>query len=54
MIINLDTIVPDFSDYDSDKLPLKKLLFKRDRLFESDKACKSFLVEGEDKDKFGN
>ena len=51
MVWNLDTMVPTFSDYDNDNLPLKDLIFNREKLF---KTPKKLVLPSEDYDKDDN
>ena len=48
MVWNLETMVPTFSDYDNQTLPLKDLVFNRDKLFSK---AKDLVQPSEDYDK---
>ena len=51
MFFNCDTMVPTFSDYDNDTLPLKSMVFKRTALMAD---YKKLVKSEEDVDLFGN
>ena len=38
MIFHLETVVPDFANYDNKSLPLKDMVFKREKLLTDYKA----------------